>query len=142
MSLLSHPIQHSKMPVETRASVLSLPIARGRIEGWYFPKVPHDTPEAIGENRDTLASFLDCYRSDFVESPGDQRRNQTQRHLCWKAFRCGACMRCFWFRSDLRLLPMLPISAYSFRSSVIWRGTRTRLPMCIICLQKQIAIAD
>lgn len=64
----------------TRSSVLGLPIMRGNVRGWYFPKVPHDTDHAIENNRAVFERFLDQNRDGFIDCEGDPRRTPAQRH--------------------------------------------------------------
>jgi hypothetical protein len=70
----------------TRASVLSLPIMRGAVTGWYFPKVPHDTPEAIETNQEVTSDFISRHEDLFHESEGDPRRTDAQKHQVIEGF--------------------------------------------------------
>jgi hypothetical protein len=64
----------------TRANVLDLDYMRGRFsDDWYSTSVPHESEDAIRENRELVADLLG--RLALREDPGDARRTVAQRHL-------------------------------------------------------------
>ena len=63
----------------TRNSVLQLPYMQAAIsDDWYAPKSPHETQDAVSENRATVAAFVD--RVTWAEDAGHAQRTQPQRH--------------------------------------------------------------
>lgn len=64
----------------TRVEVLDLDYVRGGYRNeWFDPKAPHDSAEAVENNR-RLVDALHT-RLSLVEDSGDDRRSQMQRHL-------------------------------------------------------------
>jgi hypothetical protein len=46
---------------------------------WYSPRAPHESPDAVVENRALVQRFISNYR--FSPDAGDERRQEHQRHL-------------------------------------------------------------
>lgn len=68
--------------VPTRHTVLDLDYERGNFaNNWFRPSVPHDSEEAVRDNRDQLHRLLTRYDGAFQPDPGDERRTDDQRHL-------------------------------------------------------------
>ncbi len=64
----------------TRMDVLDLDYVRGGYRNeWFDPKAPHDSPDAVENNRRLVAALR--ARLTLVEDTGDPRRSQMQRHL-------------------------------------------------------------
>ena len=64
----------------TRMEVLDLDYVRGGYRNeWFEPKAPHDSPEAIENNRRLVTALR--ARLTLAEDAGDQRRTSMQRHL-------------------------------------------------------------
>jgi len=64
----------------TRLEVLDLDYVRGGYrDEWFDPQAPHDSPEAVENNR----RLVDALRArlTLIEDEGDARRSQMQRHL-------------------------------------------------------------
>lgn len=63
----------------TRLEVLDLDYVRGGYRNeWFDPKAPHDSPEAVENNRRLVDALRE--RLMLVEDAGDDRRSQMQRH--------------------------------------------------------------
>lgn len=62
----------------TRRSVLDQRLIRGRGEGWFVPRAPHDAAEAIQRNQRVVDEFLD--QLEFMEDKGHAERTEHQRH--------------------------------------------------------------
>lgn len=68
--------------VPTRHLVLDLDYERGNFANtWFRQAVPHDSEEAVRDNREQLRQLLDRYEGAFAPDPGDERRTDDQRHL-------------------------------------------------------------
>jgi len=64
----------------TRNSVLQLPYMQAAIsDDWYAPKSPHETQNAVEENRSTVRAFVDAAR--WSKDAGHAQRTAAQRHL-------------------------------------------------------------
>ncbi len=64
----------------TRRQVLDLDYRQDVIsDDWFWPKVPHGTPESLEANRQTVRAFNQ--RLSWTEAPGDPRRTPDQIHL-------------------------------------------------------------
>ena len=64
----------------TRRQVLNLDYRQDTVsDDWFWPKVPHGTPELLEANRATVSNFNQ--QLTWSESPGDPRRTPEQVHL-------------------------------------------------------------
>lgn len=64
----------------TRRQVLNLDYRQDTVsDDWFWPKVPHGTPELLEANRATIRNFIQ--QLTWAESPGDERRTAEQVHL-------------------------------------------------------------
>ncbi|HEX7955665.1 MAG TPA: Z1 domain-containing protein, partial [Pyrinomonadaceae bacterium] len=64
----------------TRNSVLSLDYMHDVYSNdWFTPRAPHESPDAVAENRALVQRFISNYR--FSPDVGDERRQEHQRHL-------------------------------------------------------------
>jgi Z1 domain len=64
----------------TRNNVLSLDYMQDVYSNdWFTPRAPHESPEAVAENRTLVQRFISNYR--FSPDAGDERRQEHQRHL-------------------------------------------------------------
>src|SRR5580704_5960784 len=64
----------------TRRQVLDLDYRQDTVsDDWFWPKVPHGTPELLEANRATVSNFNQ--QLTWSESPGDPRRTPEQVHL-------------------------------------------------------------
>lgn len=64
----------------TRHEVLDLDYMRGNFSNnWFDPKAPHDSDDAIGNNRDVITGFLAQLK--LVPDVGHSERTDMQRHL-------------------------------------------------------------
>jgi hypothetical protein len=63
----------------TRRNVLQLDYMQGTVsDQWSSPDAPHDSDEAVRNNRVVVRAFLDSLR--FEDDEGDARRTEDQRH--------------------------------------------------------------
>lgn len=64
----------------TRRQVLNLDYKQDTVsDDWFWPKVPHGTPELLEANRATVRNFVQQFT--WTEAPGDERRTPEQVHL-------------------------------------------------------------
>jgi hypothetical protein len=64
----------------TRNSVLDLDYMQGTFsDQWYWPRVPHDSPDAIQTNREVVRRFIEAFQ--FVLDEGHPGRTNAQKHL-------------------------------------------------------------
>ena len=64
----------------TRRQVLNLDYRQDTVsDDWFWPKVPHGTPELLEANRATVRNFVQQFT--WTEAPGDARRTPEQGHL-------------------------------------------------------------
>jgi hypothetical protein len=63
----------------TRLSVLQLPYMQDSIaDDWYAPRVPHETADAVNENRAIVAAFINSLA--WLDDEGSGQRTDVQRH--------------------------------------------------------------
>ena len=63
----------------TRDSIIDVDYIRARInEGWYYPKSPHESTEAINSNLSIINSFISS--GQFIPMDGNSERTEIQRH--------------------------------------------------------------
>lgn len=64
----------------TRDSIIDIDFIRARVNnGWFAPKAPHVSHDAVENNREVIGEFVDA--SDFVDDDGHDDRTVTQQHL-------------------------------------------------------------
>lgn len=64
----------------TRDSIVDVDYVRARFnEGWFYPRAPHDSPEALRSNRETIDRFLETVALE--PDPGHADRTQIQHHM-------------------------------------------------------------
>jgi len=63
----------------TRDSIIDIDYVRARVnEGWFYPKSPHDSADAVQSNRDAVIAFLDSL--DLQSDVGHADRSPIQQH--------------------------------------------------------------
>lgn len=64
----------------TRDSIIDIDYVRARVnEGWFYPRVPHESREAMQENKTGIDEYLGSI--DMEDDEGHPDRTQHQRHL-------------------------------------------------------------
>lgn len=65
----------------TRDSVIDIDYVRARInEGWFYPRVPHDSRDALESNQRVVRNYLNCIERELCSDDGHNDRTQIQRH--------------------------------------------------------------
>ena len=63
----------------TRDSIIDIDYVRARVnQGWFFPRAPHDSPQAGEQNRDRIVNFLSTL--ELEDDNGSENRTPMQLH--------------------------------------------------------------